>query len=220
MNPQLLKERMKSPLTIAIDGPSASGKGTLAKKIAQHFNLACLNTGALYRLVALRVLQREIAVKDFDHHIENLVANITENELEQEELFSEKTGAIASVIAKNPKLRSALFGFQKTFVQEAKLKNGGVVIEGRDTTTVICPDADYKFFVTADVEIRAQRRFNQLKTDPSIIYEDILAQLKTRDDNDFNRKDSPLKIAEDATIIDNGTLSVQEGVEKVLEIIK
>ena len=211
---------MKTPITIAIDGPSASGKGTLAKKIAQHFNLACLNTGALYRLVAFRVLQRNIDVKDFDDHIPNLVSDISEIELEQEELFSEKTGAIASIIAKNTQLRSALFGFQKEFVKNAQLEKGGVVIEGRDTTTVICPDADHKFFVTADVEIRAQRRFNQLKTDPSILYEEILSQLKTRDDNDLNRKESPLKIAEDAIIIDNGNLSVQEGVEKVLEIIK
>lgn len=211
---------MKNPLTIAIDGPSASGKGTLAKKVATYFDLPYLNTGALYRLVALRVFQRNIDVKDFDGKIADLVDNITELDLESEELFTEKTGAIASVIAKNSSLRAALFGFQKDFVSKGHSEKGGVVIEGRDTTTVICPDANYKFFVTADVEIRAQRRFNQLKFDQDISFTDILTQLKTRDENDLNRKDSPLKIAEDAVVIDNGNLSVEEGFQKILEIIK
>jgi cytidylate kinase len=203
---------MKKNLVIAIDGPSASGKGTLAKKLAAHFGLPYLNTGALYRLVAWRVMEQKIEPSEFENHIGELVQNISESDLEPEELFSEKVGAVASIIAKNPKLRAALFDLQRDFVTNEK----GAVLDGRDTTTVIAPDADFKFFVTADVEIRAQRRFNQLQTD----YEEILAQLKRRDENDFGRADAPLQIAKDAVVIDNGNLSIEEGFQKILEIIK
>ena len=207
---------MNTSLVIAIDGPSASGKGTLAKKIAAHFNVPYLNTGALYRLVAFRLMERGIAPAEFEEHILELVKNISESDLEPEELFSEKIGAVASIIAKNPQLRAALFDFQKNFVREGKEKNGGAVLDGRDTTTVICPDADYKFFVTADVEIRAQRRFLQLNTS----FDEILAQLKKRDENDLNREDAPLKIADGAVIIDNGNLTVEEGFQKILSVIE
>ena len=202
---------MKKNLVIAIDGPSASGKGTLAKKIAAHFGLPYLNTGALYRLVAWRVMEQKIEPGEFEKHIGELVKNISESDLEPEELFSEKVGAVASIIAKNPKLRAALFDLQRDFVTNEK----GAVLDGRDTTTVIAVDADFKFFVTADVEIRAQRRFNQLQND----YEEILAQLKRRDENDFGRADAPLQIAKDAVVIDNGNLSIEEGFQKILQII-
>jgi len=207
---------MKKSLVIAIDGPSASGKGTLAKRIANHFDLPYLNTGALYRLVAFRAIEQKIDTNSFENKISDLVKNITEADLEPDELFSEKVGAVASVIAKNPKLRAALFDFQKDFVREGKKEKGGAVLDGRDTTTVICPDADYKFYVTANVEIRAQRRFVQLQTS----FDEILAQLKKRDENDLNRLDAPLKIAADAHVIDNGNLSIEEGFQKILEIIK
>jgi CMP/dCMP kinase len=208
---------MTKSLVIAIDGPSASGKGSLAKRISAHFSLPYLNTGALYRLVALRIMQREIDPNNFDEEIINLVKDISESDLEPEELFSEKVGAIASIIAKNPKLRAALFDFQKNFV---KKDEKGCVTDGRDTTTVICPDADYKFFITADVEIRAQRRFDQLvKKGDKVTYDEILNQLKKRDENDLNRAESPLKIAADAVVIDNGNLSIEEGFQRMLEVI-
>lgn len=203
-------------LVIAIDGPSASGKGTLAKKIAAHFDLAYLNTGAIYRLVALRVIERKIDPNNFEEKISELTKNISESDLENEKLFGEDVGAVASVIAKNTKLRAALFAFQKDFVEAGRKERNGCVLDGRDTTTVICPDADFKFFVTADVEIRAQRRFKQLQITP---YEEILAQLKKRDDNDLNRKDAPLKVADGAVVIDNGKLSIEEGFQKILTTI-
>jgi len=202
---------MTKPLIITIDGPSASGKGTLAKKLAAHFGLPYLNTGALYRLVAFRVINQKIDPQNFEEFISQLVSNISESDLENEILFGEDVGSVASVIAKNSKLRAALFDFQRDFVKSPK----GAVLDGRDTTTVIAPDADFKFFVTADVEIRARRRFNQLQTN----YEEILSQLKKRDENDLNRKDAPLTIAPDAVIIDNGTLSIEEGFQKILGII-
>jgi cytidylate kinase len=212
---------MKKNLVIAIDGPSASGKGTLAKKIAAHFGLAYLNTGAVYRLIALRVISQtpqqvrgDILLSD--EKISELTKNISESDLESEKLFGEDVGAVASVIAKNKKLRAAIFDFQRDFVERGKKEKNGCVLDGRDTTTVICPDADFKFFVTADVEIRAQRRFAQLK----IPYEEILAQLKKRDENDLNRVESPLKIAPDAVVIDNGKFSIEEGFRKILGIIQ
>jgi cytidylate kinase len=207
---------MEKKLVVAIDGPSASGKGTLAKKIAQHFDLAYLNTGAIYRLIALRAIEQRVDPNNFDAEIPVLTQKISESDLENEELFGEDVGAVASVVAKNKKLRTAIFNFQKDFVAKGKSEKNGCVLDGRDTTTVICPDADYKFFVTADVEIRAQRRFAQIKTS----YDEILAQLKKRDENDLNRADSPLKIAKDAHVIDNGKLSIEEGFQKILEIIK
>lgn len=207
-------------LVIAIDGPSASGKGTLAKKLADHFDFACLNTGALYRAVAYDLVRSCLDPYDFDDKIEYLTSNITQDDLENEELFSENTGAVASIIAKNQLLRDALFQFQKDFVRKSEEEDGGVVIEGRDTTTVICPDADIKFFIKADVEIRAKRRFEQLqKKGDDVDYAKILEQLKKRDENDFNRKNSPLKIADGAVIIDNAKLSIDEGFKLALQHI-
>lgn len=207
-------------LVIAIDGPSASGKGTLAKMLADHFDFPYLNTGALYRAVAYDVIRSCLDPNDFDDKIEYLTENLTQEDLENDELFSENVGAVASIIAKNQRLRDALFRFQKDFVRRGEEDDGGVVIEGRDTTTVICPDADFKFFVQADVEVRAKRRFEQLKKKgDDVAYEKILEQLKKRDENDFNRKNSPLKIADGAVVIDNGKLSINEGFELALKHI-
>lgn len=211
---------MKKLLIIAIDGPSASGKGTLAKKIAAHFNLPYLNTGAIYRLIALRLIEQKIDPENFEEKISLLTKNIAESDLENNELFSEESGIIASIIAKNLKLRHALFNFQRDFVLNGKKNFGGVVLDGRDTTTIICPDANHKFFITANVEIRAQRRFDQLKKQGrEVSFEEILSQLKKRDENDFNRKDAPLKIATDAVLIDNSNLSIEEGFQKIVQII-
>ena len=145
----------------------------------------------------------------------NFASNISEADLEREELFDEVVGATASIIAKSSKLRDALFNFQKNYVEEGKKNKNGCVLDGRDTTTIICPDADFKFFVTADVEIRAKRRSQQIAGD----FEEILQQLKKRDDNDFNRQIAPLKIADGAFIINNGDLSIEEGFHQALQII-
>ena len=206
---------MNKKLVIAIDGPSASGKGTLAKKIAQHFDLSYLNTGAIYRAVAYKMIELKINFDDFDQNIPILIANISEADLEKEELFDEVVGATASIIAKSFKLRNALFDFQKNFVEEGKKNKNGCVLDGRDTTTIICPDADFKFFVTADVEIRAKRRAEQIAGD----YAEILGQLKKRDENDFNRQFAPLKIADGAFIINNGDLTIEEGFQQALQSI-
>jgi cytidylate kinase len=212
---------MKRVLVIAIDGPSASGKGTLAKKISKHFNIPYLNTGALYRLVAFRMINQKIDLTDFENKIPQLTANFNEKELENEKIFTEEVGFVASKIAKIKNLRLALFKSQKEFIENGKNNFGGAVLDGRDTTTIICSDADYKFFITADVEIRAKRRFDQLlKNKEKVTFDEILEQLKKRDENDFNRIDSPLKIAKDAIVIDNGNLSIEESFQTLLKNIK
>jgi len=203
-------------IVIAIDGPSASGKGTLAKKLASHFNLAYLNTGAIYRMIAYRMIKKNIIIDDLEFHLNQLTKNISEQDLENSELFSEEVGALASMIAKNQKLRDSLFLFQKNFVEQGKIEKNGAVLDGRDTTSIICPDANYKFFITADVKIRAKRRHNQ---DPNSSYSKILEQLKIRDHNDFNRVYAPLKIVDDAIVIDNGNLTIEQSFELLLENI-
>ncbi len=130
---------MNKNLLIAIDGPSASGKGSLAKRIADHFNLPYLNTGALYRAVALRLLNQKIALENFPEKIDELTNNIDHDDLENEELFSEKTGEVASVIAKNPDLRKKLVNFQREFIKNGKETKGGAVLDGRDISSVIMP---------------------------------------------------------------------------------
>jgi len=203
-------------MIIAIDGTSASGKGSIAKKLSEHFKLPYLNTGAIYRFVALKLIQKKIDPINIENYLDLLVNDIDLSSLENKKLFDENVGYIASIIAKNKNLRKALFNLQKNFVESSK-KNNGCVLDGRDTTTVICPEADYKIFVTAKVETRAKRRHLQLKNTSSYI--EILDQLKKRDANDFNRTDSPLKIADGALIIDNTDLTIEQGFNKILQFI-
>lgn len=209
------------PIVIAIDGPSASGKGTLAKKLARHFNFPHLDTGSIYRLVALRTIHQNIDPHNFVEKIPQLIADISATELENPELSSEEVGATASIIAKNKNLRQAIFNFQINFVENGKKNFCGAVLDGRDTTTVICPDADYKFYVDGEVEIRARRRFEQLQQQgKTVVYEEILQQLKTRDENDKTRQESPLLVAAGAIIIDNGNSTAEESFAKMLKAIK
>lgn len=214
------KKITKQPLLIAIDGPSASGKGSLAKKLASHFNLPYLNTGALYRGVAWRLLERKIALDEFENHIDELTDKIDQDNLENEELFSEKTGEIASKIAKNGDLRQNLVKIQRNFIENGIFQFGGAVLDGRDIASKIMPEANFKFFVTANVEERAKRRFKQLsEKGDKVSYDEILLQLKNRDENDKNRANSPLVIDGNAIIIDNGNLTAEETFEKVINLI-
>jgi cytidylate kinase len=215
-NPLNLQKQLSSRLIIAIDGPSASGKGTLAKMLANHFALPYLNTGALYRGVALQIIEQNLNLENFENYMFDLVQNLTNLDLDNPSLFDEKTGAMASIIAKSFKFRNLLLDFQKNFVKNSVDNFMGCVLDGRDTTTVICPDADIKFFITADVEIRATRRFNQQQ---EFSYQEILQQLKDRDFNDFNRQVAPLKITKDAKIIDNGNLTIEQGFQQALSYI-
>ncbi|MES2676958.1 MAG: (d)CMP kinase [Pseudomonadota bacterium] len=208
-------------LLIAIDGPSSSGKGTIAKKVAEHFNLPCLNTGALYRGMAFLALQSGLDLQNDEEKIIPLAQKLIELDLESSELHNEEIGKAASIVAAKPSIRQAIFDLQRNFALDGLQKKHGAVLEGRDIGTVICPDANYKFFITASAEVRAQRRFKQLQQNgQSADYDLILQQLKTRDEQDKSRAVSPLKKADDAVEIETSQMNVVQVFEAILGYIK
>lgn len=212
---------LSKKLVIAIDGPSSSGKGTIAKKIAEYFSIPYLNTGALYRALAYLAIEENYDLKTELEKILNLIKNIKDCDLESPKLHNETIAVAASQIAKVPEIRRGLLDLQRNFVVDAVKDNNGAVLDGRDIGTVICPDADYKFFITASVEERAKRRYKQiLSHNSSVEYEDILNQLKLRDEQDVNRSLAPLKKALDAIEIDNSYLTIDETLQIVIKHIK
>jgi len=203
-------------MIIAIDGPASSGKGTIAKLIAQHFNLPYLNTGALYRKLAFEAIKENLDLENDEKKIIKLINRINISELESEELHNENIGKNASIVAKNQNIRSALQKLQKDFANQEK----GSVMDGRDMASVICPNADHKFFITASLQERAKRRYLQLsQKNPNIKEEDILTDLKHRDERDQNRSSSPLIIAPDAIKIDSSELTITEVFNLTLKYI-
>lgn len=202
-------------MIIAVDGPTASGKGTLSKKIAAHFDLPHLDTGLLYRAVGRQVL---LNGGDPDRPEDALAAvDFPDTLLDEPVLRNEATGSLASRASLHPAVRKALFDRQRVFAQQ----DGGAVLDGRDIGTVIAPDADVKLFITASVEARAQRRFTEMqKRGVSITLADIEADLRRRDERDTNRKDAPLVAAQDAFVIDTSALGIEEAFAAALEAIE
>lgn len=209
------------PPVIAIDGPSASGKGTLAGIVAKTLGWHQLDSGMLYRLSALAVLRKNIQ-PDNEAEIAEVARNLNvrfegqqvllDNDDVSDVLRTEEVGALASRIAAYPLLRQALFERQLAF-----RKAPGLVADGRDMGTVIFPDAKLKIFLIADVNERAQRRYKQLiEKGISANLVALLEDLKARDERDMNRSHAPLVPAEDAIILDSSRLSIEESVAKVL----
>lgn len=197
---------------IAIDGTFASGKGTLGKGLAAHFNLPYLDTGKLYRAAAKRVLD---AGGDVDNAADGSRAAkaITAEELSDPVLKSGPIGAAASKVSVHPDVRAALFEFQRSFAAK------GGVLDGRDIGTVICPDADVKLYVTATQEERAKRRHAELTSyGETLSVEDVLAQLIERDTRDSTRAAAPLKPAVDAHLLDTTGLSIDEVLRAAIDI--
>jgi cytidylate kinase len=188
-------------MIVAIDGPAGAGKSTIARRIAQHFGIAHLDTGSLYRAVALKAL----ALGDpTDPAIAERAANALDlSLLEDRHLRDETVTAASSVVAAIPAVRVALLGFQRDFAR----RPGGAVLDGRDIGTVICPDADAKLFLTATAEARAERRSRELQRgDSGSIYRRVLEDMKARDARDSVRQAAPLVPADDAIVIDTSTL--------------
>jgi CMP/dCMP kinase len=188
-------------MIIAVDGPAASGKGTLAKRLARHFDLAHLDTGSLYRTVALKAL----ALGDpADAAVAERAARALDlSLLEDPALRSDAAAEAASVVAAVPGVRAALLQFQRDFAHRA----GGAVLDGRDIGTVICPDADTKLFLTASPEARAERRTRELRAaGQEAIYQRVLDDMKARDARDRARRSAPLQPADDAIVIDTSSL--------------
>ena len=202
-------------MIIAVDGPTASGKGTLARAIAAHFGLPYLDTGLLYRAVGRQV---QLAGTDPDSEADALAAaDFPDSLLSDPELRSEAIGGYASRVSIHPQVRAALLERQRAFAQQA----GGAVLDGRDIGTVICPDADVKLFVIASLDARADRRFAEMQSQGREISRDeIHAQIERRDERDMNRKDAPLKPAPDAFVLDTTALGKDAAIAAAIEAVE
>ena len=202
-------------MIIAIDGPAASGKGTLARRVAERFGFACLDTGLLYRAVARDVLAMG---GDLEHEATAAAAArvLDAASLDDPGLRLPGIGDKASIVAKFGPVRAALLAFQRDFARRLP----GAVLDGRDIGTVVCPDADIKIFVTADVAIRARRRFEELRARGEVVtYERILEVIRRRDARDSERADAPMRAAADAVRLDTSQLGIDEAFEVVVQLI-
>lgn len=219
----------KKYIVIAVDGPAASGKGTLARSLARHFNLAYFDTGLLYRGVGYRVYSQGL---DSDNEADVLEAtdwlinNFDEAMSDEANLRGDIGGAYASKVAYHQKMRDKLVQLQKDFAANPASLGGfgdvqGAVLDGRDIGTVICPDADAKLFITADVEKRTERRVKELQNNGlSVTYTDILAQMRERDNRDASRKSAPMRTADDAKVIDTTAMNPDEVLEEAMKFVK
>lgn len=202
-------------MIVAVDGPAASGKGTLARRIAAHFNIAYLDTGALYRAVARDVIATGSPVDD-PSAAAQAAQSIDANTLDDPVLRTRGTGEAASIVAQFPAVRAALLDFQRAFANQAR----GAVLDGRDIGTVVCPQADAKIYVVAAVEERAKRRWKELNAAGlASTYDSILADLVKRDARDRQRESAPLKPASDAHLLDTTNLDIEAAFEAAVELI-
>ncbi len=213
-----------SSFIIAIDGPAASGKGTVARRIAERLGAVYLDTGKIYRAVGVKLMQSSYDIGEAEDHASLAARHAIEisktlkiDEIQHLELDNESVGMAASIVSAIPGVRAALLDFQRAVVASKQ----GAVLDGRDIGSVVCPDADVKFYITASLEARAKRRFNQLKSQTeSVIYGDVLQNLRERDARDKTRKAAPLQAAEDAIRIDTTDLNMDEVFDKMWNVIQ
>ncbi|HHL43379.1 MAG TPA: (d)CMP kinase [Hellea balneolensis] len=204
---------------IAIDGTFASGKGTLGKKLAKHYGYAYLDTGKLYRAVAHQALQDNAGLGD-GASLGEIALNLDLGELDNPVLKSGPVGAAASKVAVHKQVRAALLSLQRDFANAPGPDYKGAVLDGRDIGTVICPNADVKLYVDAAPEVRAKRRYEELRSyGEDVSFEDVLAQLKERDARDMGRKDAPLKPAANAHLLDTTNLAIEPAFEAAKAIV-
>jgi cytidylate kinase len=197
--------------TVAIDGPAASGKGTIGRAIAQHFGFAHLDTGLLYRSVAMQALEDGRGVLD-PHWAAEIARRLTPEDLLRDDLRSARAGQAASKVAALPEVRTALLEFQRRFAR----REGGAVLDGRDIGTAICPRAEAKLFVVASDATRAARRQRELGVDR---LETVLADLRARDARDAQRAVAPMVRAEDALLLDTTDLSIDAAVAEAVAYV-
>ncbi len=196
-------------MIIAVDGESASGKGTASKLLAKKLNFAYLDTGLLYRAVSYLAFQQNAL--DNIEIIVSIAKNLTEKDFLSEKLRGDDIAVMASKVANIIDLRKALLKFQVNFANNPPSGLKGAILDGRDIGSTICPNAEIKFYVCASLKERANRRYKELvKIDPNIAYDEIYKSLQTRDENDKNRAIGALKKVEDAIEIDNTNLNIQE----------
>ncbi len=202
-------------MIIAIDGPAASGKGTLARRLAEHFGLHHLDTGLTYRAAAAAMLKAGIALDDEDA-ASAVAARVDLSALDRAALSLHEVGEAASRIAVMPRVRKVLVEAQRRFGEQEP----GAVLDGRDIGTVVCPDADVKLYVTASPQVRARRRTDELAgRGLDADYAEILADLQRRDERDTTRADSPLRPAADAHLLDTSEMDIETAFRKAVDII-
>ena len=203
---------------VAIDGTAASGKGTLAKKTANHFGFKYLDTGILYRVVAYYLKSSEIRSEISKQNVQDSLRLLINKDFQLSNLRNEEISIKASIISKNKIVRDNLLTYQREFA----MQEGGTVLDGRDIGTVVCPNADIKIFVDADIEIRAKRRYDQYlkkKSNSNLNLSDIIDDLTKRDYIDKNRQLSPLVSAKDAYLLDTSNITSDDGLKKIIQII-
>ena len=205
-------------IKIAIDSPAAAGAGTVAKSISKHYNLFYLDTGKIYRLIAY--LKIKFPKKFNQNFLKKKIKKLRIKDLENKELILDKVGTEASIIAKNKRIRKLVKSFQINSAYNPPKKYNGSCLDGRDITYNIIPDAEFKFFITANVKTRANRRYKELlKLKKKITYSEVLKSIIKRDKNDYNRKVSPLKKTKDSVLIKTTNLSKRTCFLKIKKII-
>jgi cytidylate kinase len=206
-------------LIIAIDGPAAAGKGTLARRLAEHFGLALLDTGLLYRAVGMNMV-RDGTDPDDAVLAEAAAKSLTPKDLEADDLRTDAAATAASRVSAIPGVRAPLLDFQRHFAADPPGGAKGAILDGRDIGTVVCPDADAKLFVTASVEVRAERRFKELRERGlDVIHGCVLADMEERDARDRDRAVSPLEPAEEAYQLDTSDLDADQVFAAALDFI-
>ncbi len=206
-------------LVVAIDGPVAAGKGTLAKELARHFGFAYLDSGLLYRATAARLLRQKADPAD-PALAEAAARALTPADLAAPELRSEVVGGGASIVAAIPPVRAALLDYQRDFARKPPGGEPGAVLDGRDIGTVVCPDARVKIFVTASDEVRAGRRHRELVArGETVSFDQVLADLRERDARDAARTVAPLKPALDAHLLDTSNLAIEAAFRAACDLI-
>ena len=211
-------KKRENIIKIAIDSPAAAGAGTLAKQISKHYNLLYIDTGKAYRVLALNKLKKP---KKFNlNFAKNKINNLKIKDLSKKELLSNKVGAEASLIAKNKSIRNIVHKFQIRYAYNPPKKFHGSCLDGRDITYNILPDADFKFFITANVKTRAIRRYKELKKlKMNISFSEVLKSIKLRDKRDYTRKIAPLKKTKDSVLINTTNLTKRACFLKIKKII-
>ena len=210
--------KLKKKIKVAIDSPAAAGAGTQAKLISKHFNLFYLDTGKIYRLIANMKLTQP---KKYGHTlIKKKMNQLTRKDLQNKRLLSDEVGTMASIISKDKKIRKLVHAFQIKSAYHPPKKYNGSCLDGRDITYKIIPDADFKFFITANSKTRALRRYKELKgSNKKMSFNDILKSIKKRDKSDYNRRISPLKKTQDSILINTTNLTKRACFLKIKQIM-
>ncbi len=205
-------------LKVAIDSPAAAGAATQAKLIAKHYNLLYLDTGKIYRIIGNYYLKNNKKIKL--NKIKKLITKLKIKDLNKNNLLSDDIGIAASIIAKNKKIRKIVFKFQRKCAYNPAKKYRGSILDGRDCTSIIVPDANIKFFITASLNERARRRYLELrKLKNNIKLVDVLKSIKKRDKSDYTRKVSPLKRTRDSILINTTNLTKRACFLKIKKIM-